>query len=203
MYGSLGAGAEDAVGDVGKIAEIAQTLLHPAHAQAAGAAGLGDIGVIGGELSGEYDTLQLGVRSAGDRQLQIVLQQAHGILRARTIDAVHVVVVVFQVVQRLLYGANGVAAAAAGQRRVLLRGLEHIPGSLLAVDRAFVNQLQNRLGCLGVALELDEREIRLGRLFLQLGVHVQLSAHAFDAKTCGLIACGQPVAGEVAVALED
>ena len=112
LHGLLGAGTEDAVRDVGQIAEVAQALLQPPHAQASRSAGLGDVGVVGGQLSGEYGPLQIGVRRAGDGQLQIVLQQPHGVFGAGAVDAVHVVVIVFQIVQRLLDGLHGVAAAA-------------------------------------------------------------------------------------------
>ncbi len=201
LHGLLGARPEDAVRDVGQIAQLAQALLHADNAQAAAASGQLLVGIVGLEVAREDRALQIGVRHAVHDQPQIVLEHFDGVLRAGAEDAVHVVVVVAEVVQRLLDGAHGVAAAAAVERGVLLDGLELVPRGGLAGDGELLDQIEGRLGHLGLGAELDEGEVGLGGVLRQLRVHVQLAAHGFNLQPRDAVAVGDAVAAEIGVAL--
>ena len=194
-HGLLGAGAEDAVRVVREVAKVAQALLHLLHAPAGAAALQGLVGIVGLQAAGQDGALQILVGHAGHRQVQIGLQQLHGALGAPAEDAVDVVVVVAQVIQRLLDGGHRVAAAATAQRGVLGRGLQQIPHGALAVDGVGAQQAQARgavrhdLG--GV---VHEGEGGQGVFILQHAVHVQLAADGLDA----VGAQAEPVAQGVA-----
>ena len=196
------AGPEDAIRRVGQVAQLAQALLHLAHAHTAAAPGQLAVGVVGAQLAGEDDPLKLGVGHAGHGTAKVGLQQLHGRLGAGPVDAVHIVIVVAQVLQGLLNGAHGVAAAAPGQGGVLGGGLQPIPRGLLALQLEGVDQAQHGRGGVGLRFELDEREGGLGGLVRQLGVYVQLAAHALDAQAVHVVFRGQLVSRQIGIALE-
>ena len=156
LHGLLGARTEDAVGSIGQVTQVAQAFLHPGDAHAPLAAGQLHVGVVGLQRAGEDGALQIRVGHAVHSQAQVILQHADGVLGAGTEDAVHVIIIITQVVKGLLDGANGVAAAAPGQRGVLLDGLQLIPGGGLAGHGQLVDQLQHGIGHFRLCFKLDE-----------------------------------------------
>ena len=179
LHGRLRADAEDAVRVVGQIAQIAQPLLHPRHAQPAVAAVELEIGIVGRQRAAQDQPLQLFIRDAVDGAAEVELQQADGVLRAPAEDAVDVIVVIAQVVQRLLNGADGLAAAAAAQRGILLGGLQKRPGGLLAVEFSACREEGVGRVVRGLVGKFNERKRR--RLALRVRrIDVQQAAHRLD-----------------------
>ena len=202
LHSLLSAAAKDAVSGISQIAQIAQALLHDLHAQTAAAPGQRNIGIIGAERTGEDDALKFFIGDAGDLAVQIGLQQAHSILRAGTKDAVHDVIVIAQILQRLLNGAHRIAAAASGKGRILLRGLQSIPGGFLAFDGQAFQQDQALWRRFSFRFKFDEREIGNGFFLFQHRIHVQLAAHAIDGQAAHGISLREFIAGQIREAAE-
>ena len=202
LYGLQCAGTEYAVRRVGQVAQLPQALLHLPHAHPAVAPGQLVIGIVGAQPAGEYDSLQLGVGDAGHGALQVKLQQLYGGLGAGAEYAVHIVVVIAQILQRLLDGADGVAAAAPGQCGVLGRGLQLVRRGLLAGKLQGVDQPQHGGGHFGLRFEFDEREGGLRGLFHQLRIDVQLAAHGLYVQPVHIVFLGHLVGRQVGIALE-
>ena len=196
------AGTEYAVRRIGQVAQLPQALLHPPHPHAAVAPGQLMVGVVGAQPAGEYDSLQLGVCDAGHGALQVKLQQLYGSLGAGAEYAVHIVVVITQVLQRLLYGADGVAAAAPGQGGVLGGGLQLIRRGLLAGELQGIDQPQHGDGHFRLRFKLDKREGGLRGLFRQLRVDVQLAAHGLYVQPVHIVFRGQLIGRQIGIALE-
>ena len=195
LNGRLSAGAEDAVGGVGQIAQLAQSGLHHLNAQAAVAAIDRAIGIVLGQRAAENNLLKLGVGYAVHRAAQIVLKQADGALGAGAEDAVHAVVIIAQIVQRLLHGAHRLAALSAAQRGQRLgrrRGLKQIPCLRFALQRRGAHQ-HEAVAVGHVRGELHKGEGGGVRLFGDLGVDVQLAAHGLDGIGIHLPAVGNVV----------
>ena len=196
-HGLLGAGAEDGVRAVGQVAQVAQALLHLLYAPAGAAALEGLVGVVGLQTAGQDGALQILVGHAGHGKIQVGLQQLHGALGAPAEDAVDVVVVVAQIIQGLLDGGNGVAAAAPAQRRELGRGLQQIPHGALTADGIGAEQAHIRGGIrhdLGGVLHEGEGGKGVGVVHHAVNIH--LAADGFDAVGAQALAVAQGVAGE-------
>ena len=181
LHRLLRARSENAVRRIREIAQIAQALLHGLHAQSAVAAAERAIGIILCEIAAQNLLLQIGVRYAGHLQPQIALQQANRALRAPAENAVDVIVVVAQIVQRLLNVADRRAAAAALKRGVRFGRFEKRPRGNFVCQCVFLNQNPRFVaGCIHIGGEFHEcKRRRFGRA-RHICIHVYLSAHRLD-----------------------
>ena len=196
FHGGLSAFAKDAVCIVRQIAQIAQTLLHVAHAPAGAVDGNLAIGAVGLKSARQNQLLQIGVRNARYAQTQIALQHFYRQFGAPAVDAVDVVIVVAQIVERLLDGGDRFAAAAPAQRGILRRGLQQRGYRIFAVDGVGAQQHGFRRcirndGARAVHKGEGRQRVRAG----YRAVYVQLAADRFDREAGYLLAGGHVVAG--------
>ena len=197
LHGGFGAHAEDAVRVIGQIAQVAQPLLHFSHAQAAVANRKPAIGVVGGQLAGENIALKRFVCSAGHGIAELGLRQLYGALGAPAENAVDIVVVIAQVMQRLLNGGNRIAAAAAPQRGILFRRLEQVGNRLFILDLVGTQQYQARRAVRHILRGgINEREggQRVG--FAQHAVDIQLAADGLNTVAVQLLTAAYGIALE-------